>query len=327
MTGMIQLAAMATFSILLSGCLGAKDSSAPSSAASPVDASVTFVNSLSKDTECNNGKKGGLVYDKEQSQFFACDGDQWIALNLKGSQGDKGEVGSQGPAGPVGATGAQGRAGDQGPTGAQGPQGPQGPIGLRGPAGADGATGAQGPRGEKGAMGATGAPGRDGRDGIDGNGVGIALRENGQVRGLLIQFDWTYDREQTALMMLPSHDFVYANLNTGAYTGRPAAVYYSELGCTGTAFVSNSISYSPGPHFPSRIYVGNNNAGQPAAFYRAEELIVENKVTKSRRSYTTYGQMNTCQNGTDTIYAGYLRVIEIPALDSLTHLAPLKFAP
>lgn len=78
---------------------------------------VTLESTLSN---CNASKAGRIVFEQASSSFFACDGNSWLAIDLKGSKGDKGDKGDQGDPGLPGQNGVAGAAGSQGPRGPQG---------------------------------------------------------------------------------------------------------------------------------------------------------------------------------------------------------------
>jgi hypothetical protein len=200
----------------------------------------------------------------------------------------------------------------------KGPKGDKGDKGDSGAAGAPGAVGASGP------AGTNGLNGRDGRDGLDGGGVRMALKDGNDIKGILIQYDWSEGSQQKALMMLPNGDMIYIDVNTGLYAGKPWQVYYSDSGCTGDAYTGRSDAL--GPHIPGRIYVGVNDYGTPLAFYRADTWVKATMAFKSSRVYDTVGQMHYCKD-TPTSASVLVRVTEISALPSLVNLAPIRFSP
>lgn len=204
-------------------------------------------------------------------------------------------------------------------------------IDLRGPKGEKGDSGVSGANGATGLNGANGQNGKDGRDGIDGDGVRLALKENGQVKGILVQYEANYQNEgQLALMMFPNGDVIYIDVVTGNYSGKPWNVYYTDSDCKGTAYTGRTDAM--GPNSIGRIYVGSTNNGQNSIFtsyyyYRAEEnLVGTNIYSKSYRSYSTLGSFHTCVNN-ESSHGVLVRVTEIPAPPSLKHLAPIRFSP
>jgi hypothetical protein len=195
---------------------------------------------------------------------------------------------------------------------------------TKGDKGDKGDTGAAGAAGTNGAAGAQGPAGTNGRDGMDGDGIRLALKENGQVKGILIQYAME-GSNQLALMMLPSGDQIYINANTGVFQGKPMGVYYTQSGCTGTAYAGRSDWGAP--HVVGRIYVGPiNNEGAPIAFYRAVAPNTMPVQTLSYRDYGTYGHMHECVERENN-QAHLMRVEEIPYMQSLQNLAPIRFTP
>lgn len=197
----------------------------------------------------------------------------------------------------------KGEKGDKGDKGEQGSVGSQGPTGMSGPAGPQGIPGPQGPRG------------------IDGSGIGLGIRENGNIRAILIQY-----ADAGALVQLPNNDVIYVDPASGRFstTGRAGVIYYTELNCGGTAYLTLNDSYSPMPHIVGRIYVGLDNASQVSTYYRGEELINQTLAYKSMRSNITVGDNGNCRNSQGTFNRG-MRLTEISAPNSFTDLAPLKF--
>lgn len=196
-------------------------------------------------------------------------------------------------------------------------------VDLKGPKGDKGEAGAVGSAGLAGAPGAPGLSGANGRDGMDGDGIRLALKENGQVKGILIQY-LTQGSAQLALMMLPNGDLIYIDVNTGIFGGKPMRVYYTEAGCGGVAYTGRADYL--GPHTVGRVYVGPSNNGTAIAFYRAEEWVTGFREFKSARAFDTSGQMYQCENWVQST-SNMVRVVEIPIIPSLSHLAPIRFTP
>jgi hypothetical protein len=199
-------------------------------------------------------------------------------------------------------------------TGQKGDKGDKGDTGATGPAGTPGAPGTNG---------TNGVNGTNGRDGLDGDGVRLALKDGTDVKGLLIQYDWS-GGGQMALMMLPSGDMIYIDVNTGYFAGKPWAVYYTEANCTGDGYTGRSDAQ--GPHTAGRIYVGSDNSGVPVAYYHADEWVNTNISYKSYRDYDTSGQMNYCKNYVSSTRV-LVRVSSMVAPASLKYLAPIHFSP
>lgn len=204
-------------------------------------------------------------------------------------------------------------------------------IDLRGPKGEKGDVGATGEVGASGLNGINGKDGKDGRDGLDGSGVHLALKENGQVKGFLVQYDTEDQSEgQLALMMFPNGDVIYVDVVTGNYSGKPWVVYYTDPDCKGIAYTGRTDAM--GPNSIGRIYVGNNNNGQSPEnisyfYYRAEENLVGKSVSsKSYRDYGSLGSFHKCTNS-EGIRGALVRVSEVAAPPSLKHLAPIRFTP
>lgn len=203
-------------------------------------------------------------------------------------------------------------------------------VDLRGPKGDKGNDGINGAPGVAGAAGPAGLAGANGRDGLDGDGIRLALKENGQVKGILIQYVWE-GYGQNAMMMLPGGDLIYIDVNTGIFSGKPWAVYFSEPNCAGEAYTGRSDSQ--GPHTIGRIYVGPSNYTSAAAFYRAEAWVNGNVQYKSYREYSVQGQMHYCKPAHLTAEGNFpktsvlVRVTEISSPPSLSHLAPIRFTP
>jgi len=258
----------------LVGCLGAEDKKTSSSEASS-ESTPIVMGSVSADKNCSNGKQGTMIYDQEQAQFYFCNNDQWVAVDLRGPKGDKGD------------------------------------------------TGALGSNGAAGVAGAAGANGTNGRDGMDGDGIRLALKDNGQVKGILVQY-FAGGGSPLALITLPNGDIIYIDMITGVFTGSPSRVYYTDEYCMGSAYTGRSDS--PGPNVLGRIYVGRNNSGTPVAYYRAVEYSFSVKEFKSSRIFDIVGQMYNCDYSPKS-FQSMVRVEEISPIPSLSHLAPIRFSP
>ena len=128
-----------------------------------------------------------------------------------GATGPKGDTGATGPKGDTGATGPKGDTGADGADGADGAQGPAGVPGVQGPAGA---SGAQGPAGVQGIQGPAGAQGPKGDKGDPGDGLELAMRQNGWVEGVPL---YMYGHSFT---MYPAP---YNTPNTGEMVARVAS--------------------------------------------------------------------------------------------------------
>lgn len=146
----------------------------------------------------------------------------------QGLAGARGPQGLAGPQGPAGTPGAQGPAGPQGPAGAQGPAGPAGPAGPQGPMGPTGATGLQGPAGAMGPRGPEGPAGAPGPR-------PVVYSRNGERLGLLVSAG-----PVNAYAYITSND-EYTGLPDGLYVSlAPSRVYYTNIDCTGQAYVAET---------------------------------------------------------------------------------------
>jgi hypothetical protein len=285
----------------LVGCFDSKEKSSASS--EPSSESVPVVmGSVSSENPCNSGKQGSIIYDQSQSQFYFCDNSQWVAVDLRGPKGDKGDKGDTGVAGTNGTNGAVGATGPVGPMGLQGIQGPQGPQGIQGVAGAAGA---------------------NGRDGLDGNGVRLAIKENGQVKGLFMQYTYDFESHTGALIMLPSGDTIGIDMATGEYIQHWFSILYSESGCTGTMYSTSSPGY--GGEVIGRIYVLKPINSNTISFAKAVEHIPAIQA-KSARLYSPFNSEDKCIESLVTSAFG-VRLEPIAPVPSLSHLAPIRFTP
>jgi len=198
-------------------------------------------------------------------------------------------------------------------------RGAKGDKGDKGDAGSGGSNGTIGPVGPQGTAGA------NGRDGLDGNGIKLSLKENGQVKGIFMQFlNAVNTQEPLATMMLPVGDIILINIATGVYEKTPNEVYYTTTDCTGTAYI-NAKAYE-GPHVVGRIYVSKDQNENTIGFFRGEEF--NNLVVpRSYRLLSPRDSVNACINNSGAGPMMGLRIAEVPAIPSLHHLAPIRFSP
>lgn len=70
--------------------------------------------------DCAGDVNGTLAYVQADESLYACLGDSWSAVALKGTKGNPGEQGPQGEQGVAGPQGEQGPQGEAGPEGAAG---------------------------------------------------------------------------------------------------------------------------------------------------------------------------------------------------------------
>jgi hypothetical protein len=170
----------------------------------------------------------------------------------QGPVGPQGPAGMQGPAGPQGAKGDKGDPGTAGPAGSTGPQGPQGPQGTTGPmgpqgfSGTNGSTGPQGPQGPAGATGPQGATGPSGAAGVPGLSIRVIDRD-GQELGFPIPWRGSNGITESAILM--HRDNPPASFPEGWVMPEvpPATIYYTGLGCIGTAMAKPAAAASYGP--------------------------------------------------------------------------------
>jgi hypothetical protein len=156
------------------------------------------------------------------------------------SSGTAGPQGPQGPAGPTGPTGPA-----NGPPGPTGPTGPQGLLGLAGPTGPAGPQGSVGPQGLLGPTGPQGPTGPSGaRHVVDANGVSV-----GEVLGIAAS-------NSSTAVVLREGMLWDVNLRTGNFALVPGTLMFSNLSCTGTAYVN-------GEWIPQTPFVPHNGPSIP----------------------------------------------------------------
>jgi hypothetical protein len=189
------------------------------------------------------------------------DGERKISFNAEGPPGPRGRTGARGPAGAKGADGPAGPAGPKGADGATGAPGPkgeqgakgekgdqglpgeQGPQGLKGDKGEKGDTGAAGPqglKGDKGDTGAAGAKGDKGDPGIQGppgQGGPALVDANNVSLGRVISYT------RYAATVVTSTGYQIDIPFDGVF--KPAQIYYTGAGCTGTAYLNDGNGGTP----------------------------------------------------------------------------------
>lgn len=90
---------------------------------------------------CEPENAGALLFVKDSSEMYYCDGSEWKTLKgADGEKGEKGDVGETGAAGEDGEKGVKGDKGDKGEKGDAGEKGDKGDVGETGAAGENGKT-------------------------------------------------------------------------------------------------------------------------------------------------------------------------------------------
>jgi hypothetical protein len=168
---------------------------------------------------------------------------------LKGEKGDQGPQGKQGlqgdtgPAGPQGLKGDQGDKGDTGPQGLKGDTGDTGPQGLKGDKGDKGDTGAAGPQGLKGDKGDTGAAGPQGVKGDQGIQGPAGSGGTSLVDGNNVTLGRVISSGRDQVTVLTSTGYQTSIPFDGVF--KPAQIYYTGAGCTGTAYLNDGNGGTP----------------------------------------------------------------------------------
>lgn len=297
------------FSLSLTACKEEQKSEATSESTQPAESTIQVgktVSSLSKANNCDDKSEGALVFDRSQNTFFTCLSSQWTSISLQGTKGDLGSKGDKGDAGTNGLNGNNGK---------------------------------------------------DGHNGRDGTGFGLVLRDtDGVIRGHYMGMGREYlayvvDQEtnkihsgiyrDTALLQLPSGDYVYVDLETGEYAGGVLnSLFFESSDCTGDAISNGSsqpLDIASEPRTAGRIFFAYDINGNIMRSFRvSEKFEATPERPVKRRSLLTYMWHTTDQYAryatcilTDSPNqtSGYFyRAKAIPKpTPSLTHLAPIKF--
>lgn len=94
-----------------------------------------FLVSKKEQVDCLSDKEGQLIYVKDEAQFYFCEKEEWVLIELKGTNGKDGKSGENGKNGSDGTNGKDGRnglAGNDGENGENGENGEDGENGVNG---------------------------------------------------------------------------------------------------------------------------------------------------------------------------------------------------